>query len=166
MRNRILKNRIAGGFMFTITVASILLVVLIGLGLYVKSLPIFEHNSFLAIDYVIRMAPGERSVWLSAFYCRNSCHNAYCHCACFANCVVVGLVSDRVFKIIFEEMGFHRALDILAGIRLLFMEFGEHLFIVPWISEKLAPHFVEYSTGYTVLAGGIVLGVMILPFVD
>ena len=27
----------------------------------------------------------------------------------------------------------------------------------------LAPHFVEFSSGYTVLAGGIVLSVMILP---
>ena len=37
------------------------------------------------------------------------------------------------------------------------------LLIVPWISNKLAPHFVDFSTGYTVLAGGIVLGIMILP---
>ena len=37
------------------------------------------------------------------------------------------------------------------------------LLIVPWISDWLAPFFVEYSSGYTVLAGGIVLSVMILP---
>ena len=34
---------------------------------------------------------------------------------------------------------------------------------MPWIADKLGPHFVEYTSGYTVLASGIVLGVMILP---
>ena len=38
---RILKNKIAGGIMFSITVAAILLVVLIGIGLYIKSVPVF-----------------------------------------------------------------------------------------------------------------------------
>ena len=31
------------------------------------------------------------------------------------------------------------------------------------ISEKIAPHFVEFSAGYSVLAGGLVLAIMILP---
>jgi phosphate transport system permease protein len=54
-------------------------------------------------------------------------------------------------------------LDILAGIPSVVYGVWGTLLIVPWISEKLAPHFVFYSTGYTTLAGGIVLGVMILP---
>lgn len=29
--------------------------------------------------------------------------------------------------------------------------------------DRLAPHFVEYSTGYSTLTAGIVLGIMILP---
>ena len=37
------------------------------------------------------------------------------------------------------------------------------LTIVPFISEDIAPHFVEFSSGYSVLAGGIVLSVMITP---
>jgi len=55
------------------------------------------------------------------------------------------------------------ALDILAGLPSVVYGVWGVLLIVPWISEKLAPHFVEFSTGYTTLAGGIVLGVMILP---
>jgi phosphate transport system permease protein len=54
-------------------------------------------------------------------------------------------------------------LDILAGLPSVIYGVCGTLLIVPWISEKLAPHFVEFSTGYTTLAGGIVLGVMILP---
>jgi phosphate transport system permease protein len=55
------------------------------------------------------------------------------------------------------------ALDILAGLPSVIYGVWGTIMIVPWISEKLAPRFVDFSTGYTVLAGGIVLGVMILP---
>ena len=34
------------------------------------------------------------------------------------------------------------------------------LIIVPWIADKLGPRFVDYTSGYTVLASGIVLGIM------
>jgi phosphate transport system permease protein len=37
------------------------------------------------------------------------------------------------------------------------------LIIVPWIADSLGPHFVDYTSGYTLLAGGIVLSVMIIP---
>ncbi len=33
----------------------------------------------------------------------------------------------------------------------------------PLIANKIAPKFVEYSTGYTFLAGGLVLAIMIIP---
>ena len=55
------------------------------------------------------------------------------------------------------------ALDILAALPSVIYGVWGTLLIVPWISNKLAPHFVDFSTGYTVLAGGIVLGIMILP---
>ena len=38
------------------------------------------------------------------------------------------------------------------------------LFIVPLV-RYIAPHFVKFSTGYSVLAGGIVLAVMIFPLI-
>ena len=36
---------------------------------------------------------------------------------------------------------------------------------MPLISEVLAPHFVDFSTGYSVLAAGVVLAVMITPLI-
>lgn len=54
-------------------------------------------------------------------------------------------------------------LDILAGLPSVIYGVWGTLIIVPWISQAVAPHFVKYSSGYTVLAGGIVLSVMILP---
>jgi phosphate transport system permease protein len=39
------------------------------------------------------------------------------------------------------------------------------LFVVPLIGDYIAPHFTEYSSGYSVLAGGIVLAIMIFPLI-
>ncbi|MBP5614358.1 MAG: phosphate ABC transporter permease subunit PstC, partial [Bacteroidales bacterium] len=55
------------------------------------------------------------------------------------------------------------ALDILAGLPSVIYGVWGVLVIVPWISNRLAPHFVEFSSGYTILAAGIVLGIMVVP---
>lgn len=54
-------------------------------------------------------------------------------------------------------------LDILAGIPSVVYGLWGTLLIVPWIADTLGPHFVDYTSGYTLLTGGIVLGVMIIP---
>jgi phosphate transport system permease protein len=53
--------------------------------------------------------------------------------------------------------------DILSGIPPVVYGVWGMLVIVPFISGNIAPHYVNYSTGYCVLAGGIVLAVMITP---
>ena len=54
-------------------------------------------------------------------------------------------------------------LDILAGIPPVVYGVWGVLAVVPFIARRIAPHFVEFNTGYSVLAGGIVLAVMIVP---
>jgi phosphate transport system permease protein len=53
--------------------------------------------------------------------------------------------------------------DILAGIPPVVYGVWGVLVIVPFVSDTLAPHFIEYSSGYTVLSGGILLAIMIIP---
>ncbi len=54
-------------------------------------------------------------------------------------------------------------LDILAGIPSVIYGVWGTLIIVPFIADRLGPRFVEYTSGYSVLAGGIVMSVMITP---
>ena len=54
-------------------------------------------------------------------------------------------------------------IELLAGIPSVVYGVWGTLIIVPWIADKLGPRFVDYTSGYTVLASGIVLGIMILP---
>ena len=61
---------------------------------------------------------------------------------------------------------FEPVVDLLSGIPPVIYGVWGTLTIVPLIANKIAPRFVEFSTGYTVLAGGVVLAVMIIPFAD
>lgn len=68
-------------------------------------------------------------------------------------------------------------IDILAGIPSVVYGLFGVLVIVPLVANKLAPFackhlsFIpflsspEFSTGYTILAGGLVLGLMVIPFI-
>ena len=58
---------------------------------------------------------------------------------------------------------FQPVIDLLSGIPPVIYGVWGTLTIVPLIANHIAPHFVEFSSGYTVFAGGIVLAVMILP---
>src|ERR1035437_3023511 len=162
MGNRIIKNKIAGGIMFTITVASILLVVLIGLGLYLKSVPIFQHYSFWHLISSSEWKPGNGKFGFLPFIAGTLWITFIAVILALPIALLTALFLTEYSKSYVKKWVF-TALDILAGIPSVVYGVWGILFVVPWISDKLAPQFVEYSTGYTVLAGGIVLGVMILP---
>jgi len=159
---RILKNKIAGGVMFFITVAAILLVVLIGIGLYIKSVPVFEKNSFWHLITSSEWRPGNGQFGFLPFIAGTLAITLLAILLSLPIALLTSLFLTEYSKSYIKKWVL-TALDILAGIPSVVYGVWGTLFIVPWISEKLAPHFVEYSTGYTVLAGGIVLGVMILP---
>jgi len=59
----------------------------------------------------------------------------------------------------------HPIIDILAGIPSVIYGVWGILVIVPFISNYLAPLFGKEVSGYSILAGGLVLAVMIIPFV-
>ncbi|ADQ78206.1 phosphate ABC transporter membrane protein 1, PhoT family [Paludibacter propionicigenes WB4] len=159
---RVLKNNIAGGVMLSITVLSILLVILIGLGLYLKSVPVFENNSFWHLITSSDWKPGKGEFGFLPFIAGTLSITTIAVILALPIALLSALFLNEYSKTAVKKWVF-TALDILAGIPSVVYGVWGTLFIVPWISEKLAPHFVEYSTGYTVLAGGIVLGVMILP---
>ena len=56
-------------------------------------------------------------------------------------------------------------IDILAGIPSVVYGVWGIIIIVPFISDTLAPKFGLQTTGYTLLTAGIVLAVMIIPFI-
>ncbi|MGB9892890.1 MAG: phosphate ABC transporter permease subunit PstC, partial [Candidatus Saccharicenans sp.] len=58
---------------------------------------------------------------------------------------------------------FHPVLDLLAGLPSVIYGMWGLLIIVPMVGKYLAPLFSRQSSGYSILAAGLVLAVMILP---
>ena len=148
--------------MFGITVSAVVLVILVGLGLYIKSVPIFKEHSFWSLISSSDWSPNSGKFGFLPFIAGTLCITLIAVALALPIALLTSIFLTEYSKSYIKKWVF-TALDILAGIPSVVYGVWGTLFIVPWISENLAPHFVEYSTGYTVLAGGIVLGVMILP---
>ncbi len=159
---RILKDKVAGGIMLFLTIASILLVIAMAFGLYFKSAPIFESNSLWDLIFSSQWKPGQGKFGFLPFIVGTLWITILAVIFALPIALLTAVFLTEHSKSYIKKWVFP-ALDILAGLPSVVYGVWGVLLIVPWISEKLAPHFVEFSTGYTTLAGGIVLGVMILP---
>jgi phosphate transport system permease protein len=159
---RTIKDRTAGGVMFTLTIASLLLVVAMGVGLYLKSAPALAGHSLGDLLFSSSWRPmkgefGFLPFLMGTLWVTGIAVALFLPIALLAAIYLTEYAKPAVRRYVFP------ALDILAGLPSVIYGVWGTLLIIPWISERLAPHFVEFSTGYTALAGGIVLGVMILP---
>ena len=159
---RTIKDKAAGGSMLFLTLIIILLLIFMGVGLYVKSMPVLETHSLsgLLFDGSWKPLRGEfgflpfimGTVWVTALAVILAVPVAL-----LTAIYLTEYAHSKVRKYVFP------ALDILSGLPSVIYGIWGTILIVPWIANKVAPRYVEFSTGYTVLAGGIVLGVMILP---
>ncbi len=148
--------------MSVLTAASLLLVVAMGIGLYLKSAPIFEDHSLVDLLTASEWKPFKNQFGFFPFVMGTLWVTAIS--------LVLALPLSLLTAIFLTEYSrswvkkwVYPALDILAALPSVIYGVWGTLLIVPWISDWLAPHFVDFSTGYTVLAGGIVLSVMIVP---
>ena len=159
---RIIKERTAGGVMFVMTALSLLLVVGMGAGLYLKAAPIFDEHSLWELLSASEWRPFKNSFGFLPFIMGT----VWVTCMALAMALPLSLLTS-VFLTEYARSWVKRwvypALDILAALPSVIYGVWGTLLIVPWISDRLAPHFVEFSSGYTVLTGGIVLSVMVLP---
>lgn len=159
---RLFKDKMAGSVMFTLTWISVLLVVFIGIGLVVKSLPILHEKSLWDLLCTSKWKPMRGDFGFLPFIMGTLWVTAIAvlwtlPVSLFTAVFLTENSRAWVKKVVFP------ALDILAGLPSVVYGVWGILVVVPWISDWLAPHFVEYSTGYSTLAAGIVLGIMILP---
>ncbi len=162
---RILKDRIAGKSVWLVTLFSGLILFLIIVGLYLKSAPILHSHSLSDLLFESKWKPGKNQfgflpyilstvyvTFISLVIAVPLCVLCAIYMSEYANKKVKGFVTSLV--------------DILAGIPSVIFGIWGIILIVPFISNKLAPAFGhEDSTGYSILAGGLVLAVMVFPIV-
>ena len=162
MDYRIAKDKIAGQVMFLLTIASIFLVIIMAVGLFIKSEPILRQYSLWELLTESNWRPMEGKFGFLPFLAGTFW--------CTTLAILIALPISMLMAIYLTEYA-HRSirkyvyplLDILAGLPSVIYGVWGTLLIVPWVSKHVAPLFVEFSSGYTVLAGGIVLSVMIIP---
>jgi phosphate transport system permease protein len=159
---RIIKERAASGIMIFLTAVTTLLVVVMGVGLFMKSAPVMRDYSLSELLFSSSWKPMKGEFGFLPFIMGTIWVTTIAVIIAVPIALLTAIYLTEYAKPIVRRYVFP-ALDILAGLPSVIYGVWGSLLIVPLISEKLAPHFVEFSTGYSVLAGATVLGVMILP---
>ena len=156
------KERAAGGVMFVMTAVSLLLVVAMGVGLYLKSAPILSEHSLWELLSADEWKPFKNSFGFYPFVMGTIWVTGMALLLALPMSLLTAIFLTEYARPAVKRW-VYPALDILAALPSVIYGVWGTLLIVPWISERLAPHFVGFSSGYTVLAGSIVLCVMVVP---
>jgi phosphate transport system permease protein len=161
-RLRAIKEKTARHFMLGIAIFTILFLLLIGLNLFSKALPIMKEKNLWQLLTSVNWKPfkgdfGFLPFILSTFYVSLIAIIIALPFSLFTSIYLNSYASRNVRKF------FEPVVDLLSGIPPVIYGVWGTLTIVPLIANKIAPRFVEFSSGYTVLAGGLVLAVMIIP---
>ncbi|MBR1630945.1 MAG: phosphate ABC transporter permease subunit PstC [Paludibacteraceae bacterium] len=159
---RIIKEHAARDIMTVLTVSSLVMLVIMFVGLYLKSEPILATHSLRDLLTDSSWKPSDNHFGFFPFLMGSVWVTLFAILLALPISLLVALFlteysHSRVKKFVFP------VLDILAGFPSVIFGVWGTLVIVPWVSHTIAPHFVENNSGYTVLAAGIVVGVSILP---
>ena len=162
LKYRILKDKLASVSMRTITIFSLLILLFMGVGLYIKSAPILSEYSAWELLSSSEWSPLSGKFGFFYFILGTLVVTSLAILIALPIGLLTALFITQNTKPWVKKTIFP-ILDILAGIPSVVYGLWGILIIVPWISDSLGPRFVDYTSGYSALAGGIVLSVMILP---
>jgi phosphate transport system permease protein len=165
MKNiRLLKDSFVSKSFLALTILSISTVVLIGLGLFYKSIPILNSSSLYNLLFSSEWKPFKEAFGFYPFIVGTLWVTAIA--------IVIALPLSMLTAIYLSEYAHIRVrklvlplIELLSGIPPVLYGVWGVLVIIPLIQDHIAPHFVEFTTGYSVLAGGIVLAIMIFPLI-
>jgi len=159
---RTIKDRFARYFMIGIAVFAILFLLIIGFSLFFKAAPVIKEKNLWILLSSSNWRPFKGDFGFLPFILSTLYVSLIAIIIALPLSVLISIFlhsyASKAVKRFFEPV-----VDLLSGIPPVIYGLWGTLAIVPLISEKLAPRFVDFSTGYTVLAGGIVLAVMIIP---
>ncbi len=136
---------------------------LIGLGLILKSYPIFQNNSFFNLISGLVWLPGEGKFGFLPFIFSSFFVTVLSFVIAAPICLLSAIfLTQYAKKWVLSIM--QPVIDILAGIPSVVYGVWGILVIVPFV-KNIAPLFGTQSSGYSILAGAIVLAIMSIPFI-
>lgn len=159
-----LIDKLAGKLMLLLTVFSGLIVILMALGLYQRSRPILAVKSLSHLLFSTSWHPSRGEFGFFPFIMGSLWVTAVAVLIAVPLCLLTAIyLSEYASKFIREWS--KPLIDLLAGIPSVIFGVWGVLVIVPLIKNHIAPFFGTFSTGYSVLAAGIVLAIMVFPVI-
>ena len=140
-----------------------LLPLLLGVGLYIKSESLLQHQSLFHLLFSSDWMPLSGKFGLLPFILSSLWVTIIAVMLAAPVCLLAAIyLTQYAHRYLLTIM--HPVIDILAGIPSVVFGVWGILIVVPLVSRYIAPLFGYQSSGFTVLAGAIVLAIMIIPF--
>lgn len=161
---RLLKNKLARKLMLLLTIFSSLIVFLMAFGLYLRSRPVLSIKPLTELLFSSSWHPLKGEFGFFPFIIGTLLVTGVAVAIAIPLSLMTAIyLSEYAPKSIREWT--KPFIDLLAGIPSVVYGVWGILVIVPMIKDHIAPFFRTFSTGYSVLAGGIVLAIMIFPII-
>lgn len=162
MNWRLIKDKLIQRSFATMLALSLIVIILILVGLSVKSLPLLRAESLGAILTESVWSPLNGSFGFLPFIMGTLWVTLIALLIAVPLCVLasaylVEYASEALRRMVLPLV------NVLAAIPPVLYGVWGILFVVPFLSQYVAPIIGAETTGYTVFAGGIVLAVMIFP---
>lgn len=161
---RLLKDKLASKFMLLLTIFSSLIVFLMIFGLYQRSRPILAIKPLTELLFSTSWHPLRGEFGFFPFIMGTVWVTGLAMVLAIPLCLLTAIyLSEYAHRKIQEYT--KPLIDLLAGIPSVVYGVWGLLVMVPLIKNHIAPLFSSFSTGYSVLAGGIVLAIMVFPII-
>jgi phosphate transport system permease protein len=161
---RRLRDKINVSWMIVALAIVVFLPFVLGIGLYLQSSLLLQEQSLFRILFTSQWQPMSGKFGLLGFILSSLMVTVLSLLIAGPVCLLTAIhLTQYAKKYVLKIM--HPVIDILAGIPSVIYGVWGIIVIVPFVSKYLAPFFGVQTSGYTLLAGAIVLSVMIIPFI-
>jgi phosphate transport system permease protein len=161
---RVYKDSVAKIVIGAMTTFPVVILILITLGLYLRSRPILAQKALSDIFFSTKWFPSRGEFGLLSFIAGTFWVTAVAAAIAVPLSILSAIhLSEYAHKRIRAIA--RPVIDLLSGIPSVVFGVWGILVIVPLIRNHIAPWFGVKTTGYTVLAGGVVLAIMVFPVI-
>lgn len=162
MTYRIAKDKTAGAIMTLFTLVSMVLVVAMAIGLWLKSSDILQEHSLWDLLTASEWKPMKNQFGFLAFIAGTFYVTAVATAIALPTSLLMAVLLTEYCRSKVRRY-VYPLLDILASLPSVIYGVWGTLVIVPIVSDIVGPAVGTATSGYTLLSGAIVLSVMILP---
>ena len=163
-QSRKIKDTVSSLWMAIAAIFMILLPLAIFLGLILKSIPVLQQYEIGELLFSSEWQPMQGKFGFLSFIVSSIIVSLLGLIIMFPLGLLPAIyLTQYADKRLYQTM--RSVIDILAGVPSVIHGLWGLLIIVPLISEYVGPLFGRNTPGYTILAGGVVLAISVIPFV-